>query len=428
MEFMMISAAALVGITACALVFAVIAMKKRGGAGPKFAVAALAAFLALTCLYFGQNLVYNLPEEGKEDPLDTVLSETEPESGVETEAEAETVIETVPEAESEAITEIETELQAVPVPETEPEAETEAETEPETTPETEDEFAVMARESVGEVVDKVIELLEPATISGSTEAYPFEPRREFESLTESELGYYEFIRDSVAELADFSFNGTELGDEGVAALKAAYEAFRADYPRYTYYFRLVESDADGSANFSSHYFLPSDNSVTVTEDKEALLYDIACFEAVCDYIVESMPDGLCTYDKYRYLAAAVSLSTVYDHNGVGGYVTDTPYGPIMDGLAVCIGYTVAFEYLCERADLYCERVWGTTYNNLIHMWNLVKLDSGTYHVDVTWSDSDRNEPFQKNWQKYYMVTQENVLKNHIISDGTVATGTVEKFK
>lgn len=57
-----------------------------------------------------------------------------------------------------------------------------------------------------------------------------------------------------------------------------------------------------------------------------------------------------------------------------------------------------------------------------HAWNLVKLESGTYHVDVTWADADDNKLLDAGWQSCFMLTQDEILVDHEIDDGTVATG------
>lgn len=46
----------------------------------------------------------------------------------------------------------------------------------------------------------------------------------------------------------------------------------------------------------------------------------------------------------------------------------------------------------------------------------------SYFVDVTWADADGNTPLEPAWQSYFMLTQEEILLDHQIDDGTVATG------
>ncbi|MGN0610223.1 MAG: transglutaminase domain-containing protein [Ruminiclostridium sp.] len=146
------------------------------------------------------------------------------------------------------------------------------------------------------------------------------------------------------------------------------------------------------------------------------------FDIECDLIVEAIPEYFSTYDKYRYLAAILSMRADYDYDFTGGLPTATAYGAIEGHLAICQGYSRAFEYLCKKADLWCKIVSGAS-DGSGHVWNLVKLESGTYHIDVTWSDSTDNETLDEGWHRYFMITQEQVLLDHEISDGTVATGT-----
>lgn len=41
---------------------------------------------------------------------------------------------------------------------------------------------------------------------------------------------------------------------------------------------------------------------------------------------------------------------------------------------------------------------------------------------MTWADTDGNTPLDPAWQSYFMLTQEEILLDHQMDDGTVATG------
>ncbi len=59
------------------------------------------------------------------------------------------------------------------------------------------------------------------------------------------------------------------------------------------------------------------------------------------------------------------------------------YGTLGEGLAVCMGYALAYDYLLERVGIesqYCSS------DKLVHAWNIVYIDGEPYHVDVTWDD------------------------------------------
>jgi len=66
--------------------------------------------------------------------------------------------------------------------------------------------------------------------------------------------------------------------------------------------------------------------------------------------------------------------------------TNTPYGALVEGKAVCEGYAVAYTYLLHMAKINSvmvvgKQAWVDT--NLNHMWNMVLLDDNCwYEVDV----------------------------------------------
>ena len=55
---------------------------------------------------------------------------------------------------------------------------------------------------------------------------------------------------------------------------------------------------------------------------------------------------------------------------------------------VCEGYARAFKLLCDRLNIPCVLITGTSYpSGERHMWNCVQMDDGQwYGVDVTWND------------------------------------------
>lgn len=64
-----------------------------------------------------------------------------------------------------------------------------------------------------------------------------------------------------------------------------------------------------------------------------------------------------------------------------------PYGVMVQGLAVCEGYSRTFQMLCNGVGINCVLINGESQGEL-HMWNAVNLDGDWYYVDVTWDDMD----------------------------------------
>lgn len=146
------------------------------------------------------------------------------------------------------------------------------------------------------------------------------------------------------------------------------------------------------------------------------------FDVVCALIVDGMPENLSAYDRYRYLAFVVSLTTEYDYDE--DEVSSTAYGALIRGKGICLGYTNAFLYLCEKADLWCEAVSGyASWNGEEHGWNLVMLPEGSYYVDVTWCDQ-YGDIGTGDWQQCFMLTEAVLAEDHGVWAGGPATGDV----
>lgn len=160
-----------------------------------------------------------------------------------------------------------------------------------------------------------------------------------------------------------------------------------------------------------------------TSDIDISEAELEYLEAVGDYIVESMPEGLSAYDKYRYLGYALSLCAEYDYNVHEDRLNETPWGALMEGRAVCLGYTNTMLWLCEKADLRCSAISGyASWNGEEHGWNLAWLEEGSYYMDITWCDQ-HGEPGTRGWDSYFMVTEARLLEDHGVWTGGPATGT-----
>lgn len=92
------------------------------------------------------------------------------------------------------------------------------------------------------------------------------------------------------------------------------------------------------------------------------------------------------------------------------------YGCLIDGKAVCEGYSKAFSILCLNAGIPCINVIGNADDgnteNQAHMWNMVKLDGRWYHIDVTWDDP--KGIFDSDYLKYdyFNVNDEMINTDH----------------
>ena len=133
----------------------------------------------------------------------------------------------------------------------------------------------------------------------------------------------------------------------------------------------------------------------------------------------------CEYD----LLAAKELEEFKEANGENAIApweaAATAYGALVDGSAICQGYTEAYEYLLEQVGIKSERCSS---NLLNHIWNILYIDGETYHVDVTWDDpvfkdengNEINKPAEyKNYIKHdnFLLSSNALYNNGHNKDG-----------
>lgn len=164
----------------------------------------------------------------------------------------------------------------------------------------------------------------------------------------------------------------------------AYMLVHNDYPEFFWvkssYSSMLDSNTNETVSISPVYTvsasdLPSfkksfdEKAVTLTKD----------LSGKSDY-----EKALILHDR---VASTVSyVSTSNDQNA---------YGALVEGKAVCAGYSKAYQLLLGKVGVSAWSVIGKSINPATkslenHEWNLVKLDSLYYYTDVTWDDQGKN--------------------------------------
>lgn len=135
-------------------------------------------------------------------------------------------------------------------------------------------------------------------------------------------------------------------------------------------------------------------------------------EEAAEKIMQNITPDMTPYDKLKYFHDYLILncesSRDYEY-------ANTIYGALVEGKALCEGYSKAFSYLCNLAEIENMIVTGLT--NEAHMWNMVKVDGNWYHVDVTWDKPGGTLvdmfPDMIMYQ-YFMVTDSVIENDHQI--------------
>ena len=78
------------------------------------------------------------------------------------------------------------------------------------------------------------------------------------------------------------------------------------------------------------------------------------------------------------------------------------YGALVSGLAVCDGYTGAYNLLLKLEGIECTSLFNDS-----HIWTLATLDGTQYHIDVTWGDQ-----YGRTDLRYFGMSEEQSYQCH----------------
>lgn len=134
-----------------------------------------------------------------------------------------------------------------------------------------------------------------------------------------------------------------------------------------------------------------------------------------DSILKGITTDMSEFERVKYIHDSINKICIYGESETGNH--DSAFGCLVEGQAVCEGYSKAFLLLCNRAGIDSTIVTGTALSdsgeNVSHMWNMVMIDGLWYHIDLTWDDPTLN-PLDKNYVRYdfFNVTDNEISQTH----------------
>ncbi|MBQ9272730.1 MAG: hypothetical protein IJ227_03290 [Mogibacterium sp.] len=180
------------------------------------------------------------------------------------------------------------------------------------------------------------------------------------------------LKQAIGKLLDLATDHTGKPDEG-------------DYINFQYasYKGTAHTDLDGL-------------TPVIQIDYELEYYDSKSQEDEVDKAVDHILNELDIENKtdYERIAAIhdfICDSTEYEAAEDGDNIRRTAYGALIDGKAVCQGYSLALYRLLLEAGIDNRIIFGQGIEPAgasgSHTWNIVKLYGKYYYIDPTWDDS-----------------------------------------
>lgn len=248
---------------------------------------------------------------------------------------------------------------------------------------------------------------QPVTSRYSYEALPLEGEKLlYTKILES---CYDISPDKKEETDRYPMPAIELKGYSLseAQVRTASKALIDDHPEIFWITGTMGYYSDESMTMIQIYssFSPDEVSTRVN-----------AIRSVADSFYATVPDGLSAFDRelmvHDYLIERIEYDVDVDTINLDNNNPDTytAYGALVNRVAVCEGYTRAFQLLMNGLGVDCVDVTGRSQDQL-HIWNAVKLDGSWYYVDSTWDD--REEPYAR--YIYFNVSEAYLLDDHTIS-------------
>lgn len=212
---------------------------------------------------------------------------------------------------------------------------------------------------------------------------------------ESLVTVYDRIKEGIENRKDTIAVSIRTGsnydlDVTVEEVDRVVELVKEDYPEffwlspssymYTYY-TYGDSDTRYIANIELEYFFEAEE---LAEAQNAFDEEVT---EILNELEEKVGASASDYEKELWIHDY--LAKTNDYISYSPYA-HSAYGALVEGEAVCEGYTRAFQLLLNQLDIENHTVTGSDQIGsgaaINHIWNMVKLDGKWYQVDVTWDD------------------------------------------
>lgn len=225
-----------------------------------------------------------------------------------------------------------------------------------------------------EVVESTSEPIGTIIWGEQSEYFPYF----YTHLTDNQKTLYDKMFQAAVNLSTKEIFVSEAENFKKSDVSIAYMALSTDYPdifwldgRYT-----ILAYKQGDVILEYYVRISYDRSY-----EQAMRQSVELKEKVDEILAQVEDMGVFQTEKFfhDYLCNNVEYNLDSDDDNY------TAFGSLINGKAVCEGYSRAMQLLCKSAGINCTLVRGTA-DDTPHMWNVIEIYGKWYHLDVTWDD------------------------------------------
>lgn len=137
------------------------------------------------------------------------------------------------------------------------------------------------------------------------------------------------------------------------------------------------------------------------------------FDQAANAVIQQASLISTTLEKEKFVHDYLLDHVEYD---LDSDLNQSAYSALVGDASVCAGYARAFQYLMTQLGIPCYYCVGDANGN--HAWNIIALEDGYYHVDVSWDDPIGN-PSGSYYYQYFNLTDREIASSHTRSNLSV---------
>lgn len=230
----------------------------------------------------------------------------------------------------------------------------------------------------------------------------------YTSLTPSQQQIYSYMKTAAEQMKEglFFVGAVTQTEDRFSDIAVAFRAFSSDNPQIFWLPNSYVISSDGSAMAFS-YEEKGKNYIFTQEQKEQAELQL---NSAVNSLVSQASQLNSRFEKELFFHDWICENVQYKTDDTDNVYT--AYGALVNGVAVCEGYSRAMQLLCDAIGIPCTVVYGSSQGQG-HMWNIIDAGDGWCHLDVTWDD---DEKYRTTRHAYVNLTDVQILQDHTISE------------
>ena len=130
---------------------------------------------------------------------------------------------------------------------------------------------------------------------------------------------------------------------------------------------------------------------------------------VDEIIRNNITDDMTLKEKLKTIHDYIINNTKYDQDrsdrDIIKYKSDTAYGALIEGYALCGGYTDSMMLFLEKFGVKSYRISSAN-----HVWNYAYVDNNWYDIDLTWDDPISEDGTDTLEDTFFLISHKELLK------------------